>query len=140
MDHLVLPGNVNTYLRIPYRSVTPYEPGDFHNYPIRREWTREHLYLDDTFGQRSPAKIEDFFQTWLYFGMLREILQTGGLPFRDEDFIEKGESPVVTTKRLPELFVQWKQKWPVPEECQCSNFLIRGSRIGPFILPIQVVI
>jgi len=125
MDHLILPEGVEPYITVPYKCIVPYETGDFLSYPQRKGWTQKHLCGDEDFGGRSPAEVEAFFQTWLYFGMLLEVLKAAGVQATTEDFIDRGAEVVVTTKKLPELLREWKKRWPKPEvspDCMCEKY------------------
>jgi len=126
MDHLILPEGAEPYITVPYRCTEHYDDGDFLTYPERKGWTREHLLSKENFGGRSSAEVEAFFQTWLYFGCLLEILKVAGVQTKAQDFIDDGdELPVVTTKKLPHMLRKWKRRWPkleVSPSCCCKRY------------------
>jgi len=126
MDHLILPKGAEPYITVPYRCTEHYDDGDFLTYPERKGWTREHLLGKENFGGRSSAEVEAFFQTWLYFGCLLEILKVAGVQTKAQDFIDDGdELPVVTTKKLPHMLRKWKRRWPkleVSPSCCCKRY------------------
>ncbi|KAI5990031.1 hypothetical protein F5J12DRAFT_748042, partial [Pisolithus orientalis] len=122
MDHLILPDGVSPYIVVPYKCTESYDGGDFFTYPERKGWARD--IEDYDFSRRTPAELNAFFQAWLFFGCLTEILKAGGLQVDTNDFIDT-KSNTVTTQRLPQLIVQWKSLWPtskdVTEACQCKT-------------------
>lgn len=95
-------------------------------YPNRRGWTVRYsphgiLYLDETGTKPTNAKLEDFIQTWLYFGFLHELFGD----FADiKSFVTENSQgkPMVTTAPLQDcletLFKRWKGDTPShgPEE------------------------
>ncbi|KAL6228812.1 hypothetical protein BDW75DRAFT_226176 [Aspergillus navahoensis] len=128
MDHLVLPTGTRPYIKVPYKCTLEYTPGDFIAFPERHGWTREHLLGDDNFGGKDPADIEAFFQTWLYFGMLLEILHIAGVKAEAEDFVcWEDDGAFVSTMALPSLLLRWRKKWDVSSQCKC-RFALPGSK------------
>jgi hypothetical protein len=120
MDHLLLPSGTRPYIKVPYKCTFEYTPGDFTAFPERYGWTREHLLGGDNFGGKETADIEAFFQTWLYFGTLLEVLHLAGVKAEAEDFIcHEDDSPFVSTRILPSLLLQWKKKWGASSRCEC---------------------
>lgn len=95
-------------------------------YPIRRGWTVRYSpygirYLDENGVKPTDAKLEDFIQTWLYFGFLHELFGN----FADiKSFVTENShgKAVVTTAPLQDsletLFKRWKGDTPChgPEE------------------------
>lgn len=89
-------------------------------YPIRRGWKVKYSpygirYLDENGDKPTNAKLEDFIQTWLYFGFLHELFGD----FADiKTFVKQNShgKPVVTTAPLQHcmevLFKRWKGDSP----------------------------
>lgn len=85
-------------------------------YPVRRGWKVKYSpwgirYLDENGDKPSNAKLEDFIQTWLYFGFLHELFGD----FADiKSFVTQNShgKPVVTTAPLQNcleiLFKRWE--------------------------------
>lgn len=123
MDHLVLPAGVSPYITVPYRCTESYDGGDFFTYPERKGWAKD--IESNDFGRRSPSETNAFFQTWLFFGCLTEVLKAGGVKVDTNDFIEM-KSNTVTTRKLQQLVAQWKLLWPtsndVSKQCQCRSY------------------
>jgi hypothetical protein len=74
MDHYPIPPETEPIL-IPYIGTYEYDGGDFLTYPKRNGWTRSQLNGEDNFGNRSRARVEGFFQAWLYFGFATEVFK-----------------------------------------------------------------
>lgn len=125
MDHLLIPEGA-THIPVPYKCTEPYDGDDFMTYPFRKGWTVEQLKGADDYGDRSPASVEAFFQTWLFFGFLTEVFKIAGFQISQDDFVDS-ERGVVTTKKLPALFLEWKETWrPIPtpsKDCSCKSYL-----------------
>lgn len=81
--------------------------GSIFDYPERRGWDKEKLYLGD-FEGRTLEETRGFLQEWLYFGPLVHILDIPGMSFNPRDFIyhEDGKQ-WITTKKLPEYMKRW---------------------------------
>ncbi|KAI5990026.1 hypothetical protein F5J12DRAFT_863356 [Pisolithus orientalis] len=122
MDHLILPDGASPYIIVPYKCTESYDGGDFLTYPERKGWTKD--IEDYDFSRRTPAELNAFFQTWLFFGCLTEVLKAGRLQVDMSDFIDT-TSNTVTTKKLPQLIVQWRSLWPtskgVAKACKCRS-------------------
>lgn len=121
MDHLPLPKNSPLDpIEVPYSCTGDYDGGPLLKYPNRRGWTVRYspygiLYLDENGVKPTNAKLEDFIQTWLYFGFLHELFGD----FADiKSFVTQNSQgkPVVTTAPLQNcletLFKRWKGNAP----------------------------
>lgn len=106
MDHVPLPEDAKP-IRVPYRK-SPYSKGNggFSSYPARCGWTKEDLKGNNQFGGRSPADVEAFFQSWLYFGVLVETLSIAGVSTTTDGFLSSSKHFVSTTNLPPRL-----RKW-----------------------------
>ena len=109
-----------THEPIPYVCRVIYDNGDFLTYPMRIEALpalsaggTSPGFLSDRYSRflRSMSKqeIEPILQTWLFFGLLHEIL---GNLYRHEDFIRDtedadGHRKVLNTSTLVGLLDQW---------------------------------
>lgn len=121
MDHLpVVPNQVVQGLEtVPYVCEKPYDRGPFLTYPIREG--KPHIIPGDAgivdtvlpfwqYEKRHPTPnkaFEAFCQTWLFFGLINELL---GNCCKLVDFVrpdKAGDSRVITTSQLPKLVKQW---------------------------------
>lgn len=119
MEHLpaVPSGSVHGLETVPYVCEKSYDGGPFLTYPIRENrpeivpdaanvgkkflWQYEEL-------QPTPNKeFEAFCQTWLFFGLINELL---GNSCNSADFVQAGkigDCRIISTSRLPMLIEQW---------------------------------
>ena len=107
MDHLPIPAEPNyPPLEVPFLGYG-YYGGPFLTYAHREGITRADIY------RRSPiskprAQVSAFLQSWLFFGLVTEVLQR---EVCTDDFVctnDKGNK-LLTTARLPELTLEWIQ-------------------------------
>ena len=91
MDHFILPIGIDHYIKIPYKCTIKYIPADFLTFPERHGWKGNHRPEDDAFGGREPSEVEAFFQTWLYFRMLLEVLHFAGVEADTHDFVSRDD-------------------------------------------------
>ena len=104
MDHIpCLEGDLWQHIRAPFLCRESYDGLSFSEYPVRKGWQSVE---SDTieFDQRSPDESSAFLQTWLFFGMLMDVLD---IPVALKDFIQDG---YVTTKRLSQYTYQWYER------------------------------
>src|ERR1700730_13101434 len=92
VDHLHLPAEpLNPPPLIPY--VVNADPKDaydglgFSSFPERRGFDKDRLLRGDFEGW-SNADLNELFQSWLFFGMLHEVLTTAGEDVNLADFVE----------------------------------------------------
>ena len=122
MEHLVRPTSAASqpYETVPY-ICEKYDGGDFLTYPVRAG--KPHMLhspydLDGSLAFRererqhpTPTReLDSFFQAWLFFGLIHEIL--GDLCTAD-DFVRTttdGDSKVITTSQLPTILDKWIQE------------------------------
>ena len=109
MDHFPLPKN-KQHIRVPNAILEEYSHGDggFLAYPHRKHWSQEELLGKRSFGGRSSAGVQAFFQTWLYFGCVIEVLRITGVESTTTDFLDT-DKRFVTTKNLPSKIREWKR-------------------------------
>ncbi|KAL4969452.1 uncharacterized protein BDV14DRAFT_165955 [Aspergillus stella-maris] len=162
MDHLPLPPTNSTpYITIPYS--TPWEKWyfneGFHTFPSSRGWTQSNLrggdntHLDASHDPNgfhtkgSDEEVEQFFQTWLFFGLVIDVLKVGKVPVTTEDFLRPfqwdepdmgSRARVVDTSNLPALLVTWaeniKRRNKLSEDWERLNaiFETAGSILDQF--------
>ncbi|KAL3431175.1 hypothetical protein BDV09DRAFT_206874 [Aspergillus tetrazonus] len=130
MEHFPLPAGKKHFIVSPYEA-PEYDWFDvsresFLSFPSSRHWTEAQLhggdettkdaYLDpDGFHRKgSPQKVEQFFQTWLFFGLAIDVLRLGGIGASVEDFLKPAtqthsKARIVDTSRLPGMLVDWEK-------------------------------
>ena len=83
-----------------------YDGQEFTGYPTRQNWDLEKLQAGDLQG-RTTAEAGSFLQTWLYFGMMQEVL---GIEILTTDFVRVSDSQerFVTTHKLQEYLQTWR--------------------------------
>ena len=136
MDHLLLPEGAKSWIKVPYDAKEEhyYEKFGygFEKYPERRKWsdgdvmgqTTEARNRSDEPGDsqpdvkddRTPPSVEQFFQTWLFFGLIIEVLRLSKIKVTTNDLLlplaeSKEKSHIVTTECLPSLIVQWRDNY-----------------------------
>ena len=103
MDHFLLPEDAISIRpgmdRVPFVCMEKYDGGPFLTYPLRKG--RPWMVPDLTEGYQFPysvyenwhptpvKELESFCQTWLFFGILNEVL---GSAYREDDFIRPDPS------------------------------------------------
>ena len=116
MEHLIDFGRSEP-IRVPYRCTEPYDDGSFVGYPGRKGWTIPELMTRQA-ATRTSEELVAFLQSWSYFGLLHTVFSPTDSGFNQEAFIEQDEQSLkVTTKKLPELVLQW-QKWEAGRTAQ----------------------
>ncbi|KAL4948694.1 hypothetical protein BDW69DRAFT_175987 [Aspergillus filifer] len=133
MDHLPLPPGSTPYITIPYSAPRSkwYADEGFHIFPSTRGWSQSNLRGGDDLRlgaahdphgfhtKGSDEEVEQFFQTWLFFGLAIDVLKVGKVPVGAEDFLKplpwdepgmgSGRARVVDTSNLPALLVTWAE-------------------------------
>ena len=122
MDHLPYPGSATDVKKItvPYVCQEAYDGGEFLTYPSRRR-NLPNLHVVDSFpstllyshqmqlASLSTHDIGSFYQTWLFFGLIHEILGSLCVP---EDFIYTcedhcGYTKAVSTSKIIPALEEW---------------------------------
>ena len=122
MDHLPYPGSATGMkkIKVPYVCHEEYDGEDFLTYPSRR-WNLPNLHVDGSFSNRllyshqtqlaslSTHDIGSFYQTWLFFGLIHEILGSLCVP---EDLIYTcedhcGYTKAVSTSKVIPALEEW---------------------------------
>lgn len=116
VDHLHLPAQLAHPLPvIPYvvRSdpKNAYDGLGFSTFPERRGFDKD-LLLRGDFGGRSDADLNEFFQSWLFFGMLHEVMTTAGESVDLADFVKMNDNgqSVITTLPLRKHLLNWRER------------------------------
>ena len=95
---------------VPYVCREPYDRGPFLTYPVRMGRTHVLPNAGAVPGQCDPTStrdLENFFQTWLFFGLINEFL---GDFCKADDFIRVGgrdDKTTVSTVPLVDLVDKW---------------------------------
>ncbi|KAH8589133.1 hypothetical protein B0O99DRAFT_676973 [Bisporella sp. PMI_857] len=122
MDHFPIPKD-GRHIRVPNKTVQEYSKGNggFAGYPARCGWSPEDLKGTNNFGNRSGKEVEAFFQTWLYFGAVIEVLDIADVSASTTDFISPSKN-FVTSRHLPaklrrvkknasKTSEEWRNQW-----------------------------
>jgi hypothetical protein len=136
MDHLILPEGAKPWIRVAYEGAKDgyYENdrGNFFDFYKTRNWTEDEIKYrprpeENLLGgivegeedrTRPACQVETFFQTWLFFGLLIEVFALNGITVTTDEFLvpftqktvhRPQTAHLVTTAKLPELIVQWRQ-------------------------------
>jgi hypothetical protein len=116
MDHLILPSGVEKFILTPYEAPQDdwYDGKGFLDYPARKDWVEDSLrgvYDLNQGSWQELQKTEQFFQTWLFFGLAIDFFAVGGIKLTTEDFLKPDDpdihARIVTTSQLP----NWIKKW-----------------------------
>lgn len=105
MDHLPHLNPSHT-IEVPCIVKEVYDGQDFCTYPARKGWSMQSL-LEGNLDTRTPEETAAFLQTWLFFGLLMEVIP---IPVKMDDYIqvESGRSHI-TTKHLAQHIGDWQQ-------------------------------
>jgi hypothetical protein len=110
-DYFFLPKGVRNFIPVTYNVSEHYDGGDFLTYPARRGWTEKDLEGHDSFGHRSDNEVNDFFQTWLYFGMAISVFAVADIEVTTNNFIfHKGNDTMATMGGMPKLLRRWHEQ------------------------------
>lgn len=97
-------------IKIPYVCTDEYDNQNFFSYPQRKGWDKELAVFDSEFQNKTFQEVQSLLQTWLYFGMLCEVLGVSGVKVDINDFIDERASGerFVSTIALPRSLRLWK--------------------------------
>ena len=131
MEHLPRPQKVFRSLggRVSYFCKKPYDGGPFLEYPERETMPREFFSAEilsaaegnaskHHFRGFSPAKIEEFFQRWLFFGLLNLFL---GEDFDSEDFLTTTGAQEQSPTSISNVFAALKIRYMLPQQKALST-------------------
>ena len=114
MDHVILPPG-EKHLEIIYNSREKgyYDHKGFEDYPDRQGYSTQDLSGTNGFGGRNAEDVKQFFQTWLFFGLIIEFFAAFGENVTTEQFLRPSsgneQHRIVDTSGLPELLVNLKK-------------------------------
>src|SRR5271170_1556226 len=113
MDHIPCSeSDLWQHVRVPFFCQENYDGLAFSDYPLRKGWQDTNSSAIN-FAQRSQEEYSAFLQTWLFFGMLVEVL---GVSVAMEDFVQDNQ---VTTRRLSKYTLQWYERLlHMSEDCR----------------------
>lgn len=101
MDHI--PDIGPHEIRVPFLEGT-WDGGDFSTYAERRQYLKDNELQDtDSDGKKlDPLGRMRLLQTWLFFGLIEEVMRVAGIEVDTNDFIKPDEQgPTITTRNLP---------------------------------------
>ena len=120
MDHLLLPDGAQHFIIAPYAAPKDqwYEHdnvfGNFIDYPGRKLWSEDDLHGKNRFSGRPDQSVEQFFQTWLFFGFAIEFFRLGDIDdvLTGEFLVSRGNARVqaVSTMVLLERLQIWVER------------------------------
>ena len=88
-----------------------YDGGEWTSYPERQGWDKEKIYRGDFTG-RTFQETSALFQSWLYFGVLSEVLAVPGADFDPWDFIRTlpDGRQAITSEKLVDYLRRWRDR------------------------------
>ena len=116
MDHLPYIQHPHDALKIPDLGGEEYDSRGFFDFPDRYGWSDERL-SQSLLQVEAKLKAEQFLQTWLFYGLLSEIMGVS-VPRGHFSRADTDGQRWVTTKRLPEYVGAWynRTRWSTKEE------------------------
>jgi hypothetical protein len=120
MEHAILPpGQKHIQISYNVREKGYYDHKGFTEYPTRQGYSQQDLSGENGFGGRNAEDVKQFFQTWLFFGLIIEFFAAFGMDVTTEQFLVPrtgGEqNRTVDTSSLPGLLVKLKKSWAKPK-------------------------
>ena len=107
MDHLPEASQpAFPYPQVPYLEGFLYDDAPFTDFPARMGFDKKRLLAGD-FTEHSPTVTAAFLQSWLFFGMMSEVL---GTHVERQDFVladRHGHSFITTKESLPPYIRRW---------------------------------
>jgi hypothetical protein len=126
MDHLLLPPG-QKHLQVTYyaREKDYYDHKGFKDYPHRQGYTQQDLSGINGFGARDAENVKQFFQTWLFFGLIIEFFAAFGTSVTTQQFLSPdanaGKHQTVDTAKLPGLLAALKKSWSRPKDASTAR-------------------
>ena len=105
MDHLPSVKNPHNPVRIPDLGGEDYDCDGFFDFPSRRGWSEERL-SQSPLGSHTRLMAGQFLQTWLFYGLLSEILGVR-IPRTHFSYEDAEGRRWITTERLSEYVHAW---------------------------------
>ncbi|KAL8840538.1 MAG: hypothetical protein Q9170_001291 [Blastenia crenularia] len=111
MDHIPLPHKCSfRHLQVPYLQSDLLDDGDWSTYPQRHGWqvdlNRKQTILLQHHDKRPVAENAAFIQSWLYFGLLREVLKDH-ITLNQLIQRELDGKQYISTQRLESILAAW---------------------------------
>ena len=110
MDHLPSPTfSPSTPVEVPRVEYIPYDFLTFANFPQRKGFTKDGVL--DT--RRTPLELASLVQSWLYFGLLSDILGYAVTPYgftKSSSTGDTEERTILCSSQLIPLFNAWQQQ------------------------------
>ncbi|KAF2472203.1 uncharacterized protein BDR25DRAFT_313370 [Lindgomyces ingoldianus] len=125
MDHIpCVESHLWEHIRVPFLGNEEYDGLGFADFPVRKKWQDASDATPDTIrlAGRSAQEQSSFFQAWLFFGMLTEVLS---VEIAIQDFVVDG---FVTTKRLPHYTSAWYKNVHAMSDDQRHDCFMRSER------------
>jgi hypothetical protein len=110
MEHLPH-GKRELNIKVPYICTEPYDHDDaWVDYPDKKGISIENIRFH-MFYKYPPESIPPFLQNWLFFGLLRAVLQCDNKT-ANEDFkyVDATGQLLITTRALPTYLQKWREK------------------------------
>src|ERR1700722_2034522 len=107
MDHLPAVSRIKE--SVEYIVEDEYDYEGFFGYPVRQGWNREKLLRSGDFEGKDVRKFESFLQSWLFFGLLAEVLDVR-VDAADFTYSPDGRSKLITTAKLPKFLEEWAER------------------------------
>ncbi|ETI28923.1 hypothetical protein G647_01375 [Cladophialophora carrionii CBS 160.54] len=121
MEHTILPPD-QKHIQITYnaREKGYYDHRGFGEYPTRQGYSKHDLSGENGFGGRNAEDVKQFFQTWLFFGLIIEFFAAFGMNVTTEQFLAPRtgteQNRIVDTSSLPDVLVKLKESWAKPKD------------------------
>src|SRR6202012_5551456 len=97
-----------------------YDHKGFKEYPTRQGYSQQDLRGVNDFGGRNAEDVKQFFQTWLFFGLVVEFFAAFGVQVTTEQFLRPdnagGKHQILDTSKLPDLLAGLKGSWTKPHD------------------------
>lgn len=94
-------------IQVPCLSLEQYDGEAFRSYPCRMGWDKS-LLIQGNFTEKPLDETVTMLQTWLYFGLLHEIL---AVPLSTEFLQQTPSGQIITTSNLPGYMHSWKTRF-----------------------------
>ena len=119
----------------------PHDWESFHSFPKTKGWVLDHDYnlelseeAKHNFkhsGNKNNGKVAllaHFLQSWLFFGLIRTVVQENGKPLLDYDELAPGDGGYLTTKPLAKAIEKWND-WETHNRNGIQLRMIRTEKV-----------
>src|SRR5271168_292230 len=109
MEHLPH-GRHKLNIKVPYICTEPYDhDGDWKDYPDKKGISLENIRFH-MFWKYPSDSISPFLQSWLFFGLLRAILQCDNKTVNEDfKYVDATGQVLITTRALPTYLQKWRE-------------------------------